>query len=204
MQNFGKIFSVEEFFWQISKAKTIFFSRSETLTPNQAAVLAVGSILGIDKNTCFKVFSEFKGLEHRFEFVAEINQVKFINDSKATTVESCKMALENLSQPVILIAGGRHKGLDYSIVFDVARKKVKEVILIGEAKENISKVFKGKLALDEAASLEEAVYKAYQKAKPGDCVLLSPMCSSFDMFSNYEERGKVFKKAVNDLVKAKG
>lgn len=187
-----------------AKAKVIFFSRTSSITSNQAAVAAIGGIFGIKEETCQKVFSEFKGLEHRFEFVAEINRVKFINDSKATTVESCKMALENLSSPVILIAGGRHKGLDYSGLLSSARGKVKVAILIGEARQNIREAFKEELPLEEANTLEEAVGKAYRNAKAGDSVLLSPMCSSFDMFSSYEERGRAFKKAVNDLLIEEG
>jgi len=187
-----------------TKAKVLFFFESQDLNPNQAAVVTVGSILGIEKNTCLKVFREFKGLEHRFEYVTEINNIKFINDSKSTLVESTIWAIKNISSPVILIAGGKDKGVDYKGILDIAAKRVKEVILIGEAKEKIKKEFNGFLSLDEAYTLEEAVNKAYLKAKPGDSVLLSPMCSSFDMFSNYEERGDRFKKAVLNLAKAKG
>ena len=185
-----------------TKAKVLFFLESQDLNPNQAAVVTVGSILGIEKNICLKVFSEFKGLQHRFEYVTEINNIKFINDSKATLVESTIWAIKNISSPVILIAGGKDKGVDYKGILDIAAKKVKEVILIGEAKEKIKKEFNGFLSLDEASTLEEAVNKAYLKASPGDSVLLSPMCSSFDMFSNYEERGDCFKKAVLNLAKA--
>ena len=103
---------------------------------------------------------------------------------------------------MILIAGGKDKGVDYKGILDIAAKKVKEVILIGEAKEKIKKEFNGFLSLDEASTLEEAVNKAYLKARSGDSVLFSPMCSSFDMFSNYEERGNCFKKAVLNLAKA--
>ncbi len=185
-----------------TKAKVLFFFESQDLNPNQAAVVTVGSILGIEKNICLKVFSEFKGLQHRFEYVTEINNIKFINDSKATLVESTIWAIKNISSPVILIAGGKDKGVDYKGILDIAAKKVKEVILIGEAKEKIKKEFNGFLSLDEASTLEEAVNKAYLKASPGDSVLFSPMCSSFDMFSNYEERGNCFKKAVLNLAKA--
>jgi len=182
-----------------AKAKVLYFSQEEGLNPNQAAVLAVGSILGIDRELIKEVFGEFKGIEHRLEYVAEINKVKFINDSKATTVDSAMWALNNISTPIVLIAGGKHKGVDYRQILDLARQKVREVILIGEAKEKIRAALEGVLALDEAATLEEAVRKAYQKARPGDSVLLSPMCSSFDMFSSYEERGSVFKNAVQGL-----
>jgi UDP-N-acetylmuramoylalanine--D-glutamate ligase len=187
-----------------AKSKIVYFSRTPELNPNQAAVLEAGAILGIDKQACLEVFNDFKGIEHRMEEVAEFNQVKFINDSKATTAESCLWALDNIERPVPLIAGGRHKGIDYRVILESARKKVKEVILIGEAKEHIREAFAGYLSLDQAGTLQEAVTKAYSKALPGDCVLLSPMCSSFDMFSGYEERGRVFKKAVNDLISAKG
>lgn len=182
-------------------AKVVFFKQEEGLNPNQAAVLAVGSILGIDKESIKNVFKEFKGIEHRMELVTEINGVKFINDSKATTVDSAIWALNNIRTPIVLIAGGKHKGVDYSAIVDLARKKVREVILIGEAKDKIRSAFRGAFSLDEASDMQEAVRKAYQKAKPGDSVLLSPMCSSFDMFSSFEERGSVFKNAVLDLAK---
>jgi UDP-N-acetylmuramoylalanine--D-glutamate ligase len=184
-----------------TRAKVVYFCESAEFNPNQAAVIAVSSILSIDKHICLKVLQEFKGLEHRFEYVTEINNVKFINDSKATLVESTIWAIKNISSPVILIAGGKDKGVDYKVILDIAVKKVKEVILIGEAKEKIKKEFEGYLSIDEASTLEEAVSKAYLKASPGDSVLLSPMCSSFDMFSNYEERGNCFKKAVLNLAK---
>jgi len=186
-----------------TNAKAVYFSETKELNPNQAAVLAIGSILGVDKSIVLSVFREFKGIEHRLEFVTEINNIRFINDSKATTVDSAVWALKNINSPIVLIAGGKDKGLDYSVILDLARKKVKDVILIGEAKEKIESVFRGFLSIDKANDLEEAVHKAYLKAKAGDSVLFSPMCSSFDMFSDYEERGNYFKKAVCDLAKDK-
>jgi UDP-N-acetylmuramoylalanine--D-glutamate ligase len=184
-----------------TKARIIPFSKEKSFNPNQSAVLAVGSLLGIERKLILDVFKEFKGIEHRMEYVAEINNIKFINDSKSTTVDSARWALENIDNPVVLIAGGKHKGVDYSVILDLARKKVRSVILIGEAKEKIKSAFGESLSTEEALSLEEATEKAYRKAKSGDCVLFSPMCSSFDMFSDYEERGRVFKKAVYDLAK---
>ncbi|MDD5731069.1 MAG: cyanophycin synthetase, partial [Candidatus Omnitrophica bacterium] len=185
-----------------AKSKVVYFQETGDMNPNQAAVLAVGSILGIGKELVFKVFSEFKGVEHRLEKVAEINKVKFINDSKATTAESALWALKNISCPVILIAGGRHKGIDYRVILDAAKLKVKKAILIGEARQIIKDALAGALPVEEADSLQEAVNKAFKSALPGDCVLLSPMCSSFDMFTDYEDRGRIFKKIVNDLAKA--
>ncbi len=180
--------------------QTVYFSGKEDLNPNQAAVLAVGSILRIDAGVILSVLKDFKGIEHRMEYVSEINRIKFINDSKSTTTDSALWALRNILEPVILIAGGKDKGLDYSVILDLGRKKIKEAVLIGEAAPKIEQALTGSIPVDRANSLEEAVKKAYHKAEPGDCVLLSPMCSSFDMFSNYEERGVRFKKAVLGLV----
>lgn len=182
-----------------AKSKVIYFSDREGLNLNQAASLSVASILGIDKELVLDVFREFKGIEHRLEFVAEINKVKFINDSKATTVDSTSWALKNINEPIVLIAGGRDKGNDYSVILNLMQKKVKEVILIGEAKEKMKDAWAKFLSLDESNSLEEAVGLAFSKADKGDCVLLSPMCASFDMFSDYEARGRAFKKGVFNL-----
>jgi len=186
---------------QEANAKVVYFTQAQGLNPNQAAVSAVGSILGIGQDLISGVFRDFKGIEHRLEFVAEVNNIKFINDSKATTVESVIWALENIHNPILLIAGGKHKGLDYSVILDLVRSKVKNVVLIGEAREKIKVAFRGISAIEEADTLEDAVSKAFLKASPGDCVVLSPMCSSFDMFTDYEERGNVFKKAVYELAK---
>ncbi|MDP2938314.1 MAG: UDP-N-acetylmuramoyl-L-alanine--D-glutamate ligase [Candidatus Omnitrophota bacterium] len=186
-----------------TKANVVYFSQMPDLNLNQAAVLAVASILGIDKELCLEVFRAFKGIEHRLEYVAKINNVTFINDSKSTTVDSTIWAFKNISCPIVLIAGGKDKGSDYSIILDLIRKKTREVILIGEAREKIKSALRGFLSIDEAPTLEEAVNLAFSKAKSGDCVLLSPMCSSFDMFLNYEERGKIFKQAVFNLAKNK-
>ena len=184
-----------------TKAQVAYFSEKKGLNPNQAAVKTVGSILKIDKESALKVLREFKGIEHRLEQVAQINNIKFINDSKATTVDSAIWALKNIPEPIVLIAGGRDKGNDYSLILELARKKIRKLILIGEAKEKIRNAFRNLLSISEAANLNEAVGLAFGSAQAGDCVLLSPMCSSFDMFSNYEERGTIFKKAVHDLIK---
>jgi len=183
------------------KANVRYFKHEAGLNPNQSAVLEVAKILGIDRNLCLEVFSRFKGIEHRMEWVSEINGVEFINDSKATNVDSTAWALRNLNKPVVLIAGGRDKGIDYSLVSELVRDKVKALVLIGEAKDKIKKALGEIVPHLEAGSMQEAVEKAYKKSNPGYCVLLSPMCASFDMFQNYEHRGKVFKSAVLDLAK---
>jgi UDP-N-acetylmuramoylalanine--D-glutamate ligase len=141
----------------------------------------------------------FEGVEHRLEFVREINGVKFINDSKATNVNSLWYALESFDEPIILIAGGRDKGNDYSKVYDLVKRKVKLIIAIGESKNKIYNEFKNLTNVIEVDSMEEAVKKAYENSVPGDVVLLSPACASFDMFRDYEHRGEVFKKLVNEL-----
>jgi len=190
-----------EDFAKDAKSKVVFFEEAKGLNQNQAAVLSVASALGIDKRFCLEVFNEFKGIEHRQEYVAKIKEVTFINDSKATIVESAVWAINNISSPIILIAGGRHKGIDYTEILAAAKGKVKQLVLIGEAREKIKAALEAHLAIDEADTLEEAVKKAFLKASPGDCVLLSPMCSSYDMFKDFEERGKAFKEAVLALEK---
>jgi len=184
-----------------TNAKVVYFSQTKELNPNQAAVVVIGSLLGLDNDLILSALRGFRGIEHRLEHVAEINHIKFINDSKATTADSAIWALKNILDPIILIAGGKDKGVDYSVILDLARKKIKEIVLIGEAKEKIAKALGSFLSIEAADTLEEAVAKAYRKASPGDCILLSPMCSSFDMFASYEERGNAFKNAVYNLVR---
>lgn len=182
-----------------ARAGVILFGKKQGMNPNQSAVCAVASVFGVPEDICRGVFSAFKGIEHRMELVAEIGGVRFINDSKATTVESCAWALNELTGPVILICGGKDKGVDYSLISGACRSKVKELILIGQAKEKIAQALSGASRLDRADTLEEAVSKAFQKALPGETVLLSPMCSSYDMFTDYEHRGRAFKQAVLGL-----
>jgi len=184
-----------------SKSIVAFFNKQGTLNPNQNAVIAVGKILGIKLEKMLNVFENFKGIEHRMEEVAEINGVKFINDSKATTADSAIWAISNISTPIILIAGGRHKGINYRVILDAAKNKVKQAILIGEAKDIIAADLEGAFPIDKVNTLKEAIIRAYESAKSGDRILFSPMCSSFDMFKDYEQRGEAFKKIVLDLAK---
>ena len=184
-----------------AKSEVVFFTKEEGANPNQSAVAAVSKILGIKLKLVQKVFQEFKGIQHRLEEVAEINGVKFINDSKATTADSAIWAISNVCSPIILIAGGRHKGIDYRVILDAAKGKVIHAFLIGEAKDIIAAdLCGGGFSIEKVNTLKEAVGKAYHRARPGYAVLLSPMCSSYDMFTDYEERGRAFKKIVLDLI----
>jgi UDP-N-acetylmuramoylalanine--D-glutamate ligase len=189
------------------KAKVVFFGASQNtdcgikfdLNPNHLAVLAVAQICGVSKEACLDVFKNFKGVEHRLERVREIKDVEFINDSKATNVDSTIWALRNTHKPIILIAGGKDKNSDYRVIADLMRQKVKHLVLIGQAKEKIRSHLDGILPMRYASSLEEAVGAGFSYAKSGDCILFSPMCASFDMFENYEHRGRAFKEIVNRL-----
>ncbi len=188
------------------KAKVFLFdypghSQEESIkNPNYLATAQVAKILGVPREVYQKVFAEFRGVEHRLERVRTLEGVVYINDSKDTTVESGRWALQNLDVPIVMICGGRDKNLDYTVLRDLAKKKVKAMVVIGEAREKLKKAFTGFVRVEDGGTdLGAAVDLARKLARPGDCVVLSPMCASFDMFKNYEERGRIFKKIVQDL-----
>lgn len=166
---------------------------------NVLASIGVCLILNIDLEVVRKILKEFKGVEHRLEEVACIKGIRFINDSKATNVDSVIVALRSFPAPIILIAGGRGKGCDYSRLNHLLSTKVIAMILLGEAKDEIAKqidfnnIFK-------VQNLHEAVELSYKLATPLDTILFSPACASYDMFKNFEERGRVFKEEVKKLV----
>jgi UDP-N-acetylmuramoylalanine--D-glutamate ligase len=166
---------------------------------NVLAAVAVASLCGVKPNSIREVLGRFKGLEHRLELVAEINGIKFINDSKATNVGAVVKALEGFDVPLVLIAGGKDKGSDFSPLADIIKRKVSRLILIGKAKDKLKQAVTGFELVETAESLEAAVERGYMCAKPGWVVLLSPACASFDMFENFEQRGEVFKAAVRKL-----
>lgn len=166
---------------------------------NAAAAILGARLMGCSQQAVKKGLALFKPLEHRMTLVAEIAGVKYIDDSKATNVGAVYSALASLQQPIILIAGGREKGGDYSILAEPARQKIKHMLLIGEASDSMARAFLAFTNVEIFDTLEKAVLTAAKLAVPGDAVLLSPACASFDMFSSYEERGKVFKKAVRSL-----
>lgn len=166
---------------------------------NVLAVITACKIKNIDSGIIVKTIRSFRGLPHRIEFVRETGGVKFYNDSKGTTVDSVVKAIGSFKEPVILIAGGQDKNLDFTVLRDIVKQKVRSLILIGEAKNKIRKALEGYVKIYENNTLEEAVKNAKKTAKRGDVVLLSPGCTSFDMFRDYEDRGNKFKKAVRNL-----
>jgi len=157
--------------------------------------LLSGCPLGIIR----QVLGEFPGLEHALEVVRERRGIRFINDSKGTNVDATLKALESIDQPIWLIAGGRDKGGDFSRLAPAIRRRVKRLILIGEAAPLIAKAMEGYQAIERADTLKQAVESASAGADAGDVVLLSPACASFDMFADYQDRGRQFKALVQSL-----
>ncbi|MGH7865872.1 MAG: UDP-N-acetylmuramoyl-L-alanine--D-glutamate ligase [Candidatus Binataceae bacterium] len=160
-----------------------------------AAALAMGATAGAIE----RALSDFRALPHRIEFVSERNGVKFIDDSKGTNVGAVVEALAAFDSPVILIAGGVDKGGDYSPLFKPLRDKARLAIFIGAARSKMSDALSGATEIELAATLKEAVARAAKAARPGDVVLLSPACASFDQFTDYAERGKLFQELVRAL-----
>jgi len=166
---------------------------------NMMAALTTARIFGCSKQAIQNVLNRFEGLEHRLEFVREIEGVRFYNDSKGTNVGSVVKSLQSFREPVILIAGGKDKRGDLSPLRELIQSGVKRLILIGEAKERMARELGGLTDTAVTETLEEAVLLAFQTARKGEVVLLSPACSSFDMFKDYKERGEVFKETVYHL-----
>lgn len=167
---------------------------------NSMASGIAARLLDIRKDVIREGLSDFQNVEHRLEPVAYVRGIEFINDSKATNVNSTWFALESMSKPVIWIVGGQDKGNDYSDLIGLVSKKVKAIVCLGKDNSRIIETFgniTGKIIETNTAS--DAVMAAYLAGSPGDVVLLSPACASFDLFENFEERGKQFKKAVFDL-----
>ncbi|RYY19544.1 MAG: UDP-N-acetylmuramoyl-L-alanine--D-glutamate ligase [Chitinophagaceae bacterium] len=167
---------------------------------NTMAACTAAVLVGVRKEKIRDAMQNFESLEHRMEHVSTVRGVDFINDSKATNVNSTWYALESMEQPTILILGGVDKGNDYSILTDLVKEKVKAIVCLGTDNNKIHDAFHAdvKIIMD-ASSAEEAVSTAFQIAAKGDAVLLSPACASFDLFRNYEDRGAQFKLAVRNL-----
>jgi UDP-N-acetylmuramoylalanine--D-glutamate ligase len=157
-------------------------------------------LVEVRKESIRESLSDFQSVEHRLELVGRINNVDFINDSKATNVNSTWYALESVNTPIVWIVGGVDKGNDYSQLFELVQTKVHSIVCLGTDNAKIIEAFGGLVEnIVEAGSAQEAVNLSYRLAKKGDSVLLSPACASFDLFENYEDRGRQFKNAVRSL-----
>ena len=167
---------------------------------NSMAASISAKVLDIKKEDIREGLKDFKGVEHRLEKVARVRGVEFINDSKATNVNSCWYALESMRTKVILILGGKDKGNDYSEIEELVKEKVNAIICLGVDNSKLHAFFEGKVPhIEDASSMKEAVDKAFACAQKGETVLLSPCCASFDLFKSYEDRGEQFKECVRNL-----
>jgi UDP-N-acetylmuramoylalanine--D-glutamate ligase len=167
---------------------------------NSMAAGVTSKLVGIRKEAIRESLSDFHNIGHRLEVVGNVHGIEFINDSKATNINSTWYALESMNNPVILILGGVDKGNDYSMLNELVKEKVKAIICLGADNKKIIKAFGGMVeTIMEANTAKQAVAQAYKLGKKGDTVLLSPACASFDLFEDYEDRGTQFKDAVRGL-----
>jgi len=183
--------------WSLSIKDTRLLGRHNY--KNIMATLLIAQITQCDFQVTKEIIFSFPGLAHRLEWVRSLNGVSFYNDSKATNVEATLCAIDSLGAPIVLIAGGLGKGQDFTPLGKRGTNKVKAVVVIGSAKREIAQSFKEVIPVVETKTLEEAVKQAWELAKPKGNVLLSPACASFDMFKDFKERGRVFKRAVYEL-----
>jgi len=168
---------------------------------NAMAAILAAKIIGLSDELIIKGLNSFKAVEHRIEFVEEIKGVRYFNDSKATNIDSVYYALKSFDEPLLLILGGLDKGNDYNQIKDLIISKVKKIYAIGSSASKVFEFFTGLIPVEKRETLQECVHSAYNEALPGDVVILSPACASFDMFNSYEHRGKVFKETVRSLLK---
>jgi UDP-N-acetylmuramoylalanine--D-glutamate ligase len=157
-------------------------------------------VLDIRKEAIRESLSDFQNIEHRLEFVTKVHGIEFINDSKATNINSTWYALESMNNPTVWIVGGVDKGNEYAELVPLVKDKVKAIVCLGKDNAKIHEAFKNVVEMIvDTESAEEAVKASYKLSKKGDTVLLSPACASFDLFENYEDRGRQFKNAVRSL-----
>ncbi len=166
---------------------------------NAAAAVGAATLFGISPEVMAEVLKRFRGVEHRLEPIGQVAGIHFVNDSKATNIDSVCWALRSIKTPLYLIAGGRDKGNDYQPLVECGKNKIQGIVAIGEAKEKIFNALGQTFPVLFAETMEEAVRKCFELAHPSETVLLSPGCASFDMFENFEHRGRVFKEAVASL-----
>jgi len=168
---------------------------------NAVASSLVGILCGLKPDQIFAALKNFKGLEHRLEWVAEIDGRVFINDSKATNCVSVEKALASFDKPINIIMGGSDKNEDFSSLIPLIQQNVRNLIVLGETKSQIVDTFKECVTINEVSDLKEAVHRAYEISNSGEYILLSPGCASYDMYDNFEERGKHFKQLVDEIKK---
>ncbi len=166
---------------------------------NLMGVILAGLILGIGPRIIQGTIEKFQGLPHRLEYVGTLRGVDFYNDSKATNVDAALRSVATFDRPLILIAGGRHKGADYMPLVKAATGRVRKAIFLGEAKRILADAFRGTIPFALAEDMRDAVSQSFSSSEPKDVVLLAPACSSFDMFSDYTHRGRVFREEVERL-----
>ena len=191
----------------IKTLKTLFTMPTSELalqgihnTYNSMAAGLAASIVNVRKESIRQSLQDFQGVEHRLEYVATVKNIRFINDSKATNVNSCWYALQSMKTPVVLILGGTDKGNDYSEIEELIHEKVKGLVFLGLDNKALHAYFDDKISeITDVQSMEDAVKVAYKMANHGDTVLLSPCCASFDLFKSYEDRGTQFKSWVRNL-----
>ena len=166
---------------------------------NALAAVAAALSLKISMPTVEKTLTRFRTLEHRIEPLGEIGGIRFVNDSKSTTLASTRAAILALPKPLILIAGGRDKGSPFEEIESLITERVKTTVLYGESRDKISASWKTYKRVESEQDFRRAVRLAFERAQKGDTILLSPMCTSFDQFSSYEHRGETFKKMFKEL-----
>ncbi len=197
--------SVNELVWTENGTKEIYNLRNFNMfgfhnKDNLMAALIVAKLAGVPKEKIQRVIDGFQGVPHRLEFIKKKGGVKLVNDSRSVNVDGLRRALESFStEPVILIAGGRDAQNDFTPLADIVKKRVKTMVLVGEAKEHINRCVGDFSETFLVGTFEEAILLSYQKSREGDIILLSPGCESYDMFVSYEERGNYFRKYVENL-----
>jgi UDP-N-acetylmuramoylalanine--D-glutamate ligase len=175
------------------------YLRGDHNLQNAMSVIIAAKVFDLDNDKIINALKNYKGVPHRLELIREINGVKFINDSKATNVDSVWYALQSFNEPIFLILGGQDKGNDYSLIEPLVIEKVKKIYAIGSSAEIVFNFFHKKVKVEIKKDLDEVINVAINETRNGDVVLLSPACASFDMFNNYEHRGDVFKQLVSNL-----
>jgi UDP-N-acetylmuramoylalanine--D-glutamate ligase len=173
--------------------------RGEHNLENVLAALVAAVLAGAEPEAVEGGVRTFAGVEHRLEFVAEIAGVGYYNDSKATNVDATLKAIEAFSEPLLVILGGKDKGGDFALLREPLQRRARMALLVGAATEKIAAQLAGAVPLERAGTLENAVRLAFERARPGEIVLLAPACASFDQFQNFEHRGRVFKQLVEQL-----